>query len=207
MGTAKPEADWERIEQLYRAGVLSLREIAAACPGSNHVAITRRAKKHGWVQDLSAKIKAKAEDLVTRQAVTAHVTERCPVTDRGIIEANAIVIADIRIAHRTDIGRAIKIANLMFEELEVMTEERGLLRELLDQLIDEDEAPTAMLEMAQKMASLPSRSKTMKELAETLKNLIGLQRQAYDLGNESPKDRDKLSDDELDARIRQLQNA
>lgn len=104
--TDKQPVDWERIEQLFRAGVLSLREIAAACPGSNHVAIVRRAKKEGWVQDLSAKIKAKANDLVTRQAVTADVTAERAVTDRTLIEINAQVIANVRMAHRGDISRS-----------------------------------------------------------------------------------------------------
>ena len=31
---ADKQPDWERIEQLFRAGVLSLREIDAACPVS-----------------------------------------------------------------------------------------------------------------------------------------------------------------------------
>ena len=86
--TDKQPTDWERIEQLYRAGVLSLREIAIACPGPNHVAIARRAKKFGWVQDLSAKIKAKANDLVTRQVVTADVTAERAVSDKAVIEIN-----------------------------------------------------------------------------------------------------------------------
>lgn len=44
----KPPVDWERIEAEYRAGVLSLREIAALHPGTNHVAIKRRADRYVW---------------------------------------------------------------------------------------------------------------------------------------------------------------
>jgi len=181
------QPDWERIEQLYRAGVLSLREIAIACPPVNHVAITRRAKKFGWVQDLSAKIKAKADDLVTRQAVTADVTAERVVSDRNVIDANAKVIADIRMAHRSDIGRSRRLANKLLAELEAITDENGTLRELIDQLKD-DEGPAALLEAAEKMASLPGRSKIIKELSETLKNLITLERQAYDLENAGSDD-------------------
>ena len=53
------QVDWERIELDYRANVLSLREIAELHPGTNHVAIARRAKRDGWVRDLAQKIKAK----------------------------------------------------------------------------------------------------------------------------------------------------
>ena len=179
--TEKQTPDWERIEQLFRAGVLSLREIATACPGSNHVAIARRAKKFGWVQDLSAKIKAKADDLVTRQAVTPDVTANRAVSDRNVIDANAKAIADVRIAHRADIGRSRRLANKLLDELEGLTEEQSTLRELIDQLKDGTDVDTAMLELATKMSSLPSRTKVMKELGETLKNLIALERQAYGL--------------------------
>lgn len=50
---AKDAPAWERIELDYRAGVMSLREIAASHPGTNHVAIARKAKSEGWTRDLS----------------------------------------------------------------------------------------------------------------------------------------------------------
>lgn len=180
MTEEKIKPDWERIEQHFRAGVLSLREIAIACPGVNHVAIARRAKKFGWVQDLSAKIKARAEDLVTRSAVTEDVTAKRAVTDKLVIESNAQTIADVRLAHRGDIARSRRLANKLMDELEAMTDENGTLRELIDQM-KEEEGPAALLEAAQKMASLPGRSKIIKELSDTLKTLVALERQAYDI--------------------------
>ncbi|MFJ3117833.1 hypothetical protein ACIPI6_14960 [Pseudomonas protegens] len=201
--TEKVVPDWERIEQLYRAGLLSIREIAASC-GVSHVAIQKRAKRGGWVRDLAAKIKAKADSLVTRDMVTSVVTKEQAVTERGIVEANAQVIASIRIAHRTDIGRSRRLANKLLDELEAMTDENGTLRELIDQLKD-DEGPASLLEAAEKMASLPGRSKIIKELSETLKTLIALERQAYDVGAEKPgDDRSQLTEEELDRRIAKL---
>ncbi len=196
MTTKQP--DWERIEQLFRAGVLSLREIAIACPGSNHVAIARRAKKHGWVQDLSAKIKAKANDLVTRQGVTADVTAERAVTDQAVIEVNARAIANIRMAHRGDISRGRRLTNKLLDELEALTDEQGTIKELIAQLKDGDsgdgDAMADMLALANKIGALPSRTKTMKELAETLKTLVALERQAYDLDIKSGgNDADELS--------------
>ena len=72
---AKKETDWESIERDYRAGLLSVREMAATY-GVSHVAIMKRAKKDGWERDLSAKIKAKAEALVTTREVTNEQKER-----------------------------------------------------------------------------------------------------------------------------------
>ncbi|KAA8563219.1 hypothetical protein FX985_03287 [Pseudomonas extremaustralis] len=183
--TDKQPTDWERIEQLYRAGVLSVREIAVTC-GTSHTAINKRAKVHGWERDLKAKIQAKADALVSKAEVSKQVSTEQLETERGIVEANAKVIADIRIAHRTDIGRARRLANLLLDELEGLTEEQGTLKELILQLKDAegDADMSDVLALAGKMSSLPSRTKTMKELGETLKNLITLERQAYDLGTE-----------------------
>lgn len=176
--------DWEAVERDYRAGLLSVREIASTCNVS-HVAIHKRAKRDGWTRDLAAKIKAKADSLVNTQVVNTEVNKERALTEKGIVDANAQVIASVRMAHRTDIGRSRRLTNKLLEELEGMTEENGTIRELISQLKDGDDAPTAMLELAQKMASLPNRSKIMKELSETMKTLIGLERQAYNLESET----------------------
>ena len=53
----KKVIDWEAIERDYRAGILSLREIAAV-HGCSHVAISKRARAEAWARDLAAKIQA-----------------------------------------------------------------------------------------------------------------------------------------------------
>jgi hypothetical protein len=194
--TAK-QPDWERIEQLFRAGLLSVREIAAAC-GVSHTAINKRSKAEGWDRDLNAKIKAKADSLVSKREVSTKVSTETLATERGIVEANAEVIADIRMAHRTDIGRSRRLANKLLDELESLTDEQGTIKELIAQFKDGDhddgDAMADVLALAQKMGALPSRTKTMKELAETLKTLVLLERQAYDLDTKSGgNDADELS--------------
>lgn len=202
--TDKPATDWERVEHHYRAGVLSVREIASTCSVS-HVAIHKRAKREGWARDLQAKIKSKADSLVNTELVNSQVNKEALVTERGIVEANAQAIANIRIAHRTDIGRYRRLANTLLEELEGVTEERATIKELIDQLKDSDDADGALLDLASKIASLPNRTKVMKELGETLKTLIALERQAYSVDSEQPQDdRSKLTEDELDRRIAKL---
>lgn len=177
MTTIQP--DWEAIERAYRAGLLSIREIAST-QGITHGAINKRAKRDGWDRDLKAKIQAKADALVSRSVVSKEVSKERADTERQIIETNAEVIANVRMAHRGDISRSRRLANKLLDELEAMTDENGTLRELIDQMRD-DEGPAALLEAAEKMASLPGRSKIIKELSETLKTLITLERQAYSL--------------------------
>lgn len=187
------QPDWEAIERAYRAGLLSVREIAASC-GVSHTAIQKRAKANGWERDLKAKIKAKADSLVAKREVATQVASKSVETEREIIEVNAEAIANIRMAHRGDISRGRRLTNMLLDELEGLTEEQGTLKELIAQLKDNDDVDSAMLELASKMASLPSRTKTMKELAETLKTLVALERQAYDLDTKSGgNDADELS--------------
>jgi hypothetical protein len=176
----KDAPDWERIEADYRAGILSLREIAAAHPGSNHVAITRKAKAEGWTRDLSAKIKAKADELVTKRTVTADVTAKSPVSEREIIDSGAETIARVRLAHRTDIARSRKLAMSLLTELEVTSGNIELFEELGIFLRDEDEkGQDKRNDLYNKVISMSGRVSNMKSLADTLKTLVGLEREAY----------------------------
>lgn len=203
--TDKIATDWERIEQLYRAGVLSVREIAVTC-GVSHTAINKRAKAYGWDRNLKAKIQAKADSLVSKSEVSTKVSTEALATERGIVEANAQVIANVRISHRTDIGRYRKLANSLLEELEGMTDNRDLFDQVGELLRSEDDNGQDKLnDLYQKVISLPSRTKTLKDLGDTLKVLIGLERQAYSIDEEQPvDDRSKLTEDELDRRIAKL---
>lgn len=178
--TAK-QPDWEAIERAYRAGLLSIREIASA-QGITHGAINKRAKRDGWERDLKAKIKAKADALVSKRVVSTEVSTKTPDTEREIIELNAEVIANIRMAHRGDISRSRRLTNKLLDELEGLTDNRHLFEELGELMREpDDNGFDKRNDLYSKVISLPARTKTMKELAETLKTLVALERQAYDL--------------------------
>lgn len=183
MSTDKKPVDWERIENEYRAGLLSVREIAAN-HGVSHVAIGKRAKRDSWERDLNARIRAKADALVTSATVTREVTAERAVTDRAIIEANAEVIANVRLAHRKDIGRARTLAMDLLNELEIQTTHRELIDKLGEMLSSGDSGISdKMLNAYHAITSLPGRTKTMKDLGDTLHKLIGLEREAYNIGD------------------------
>jgi len=187
--------DWERIEIDFRAGILSVREIAAA-HGLSHTAINKRAKRDSWIRDLAAKIKAKADALVSKQAVAREVSETVAATERIIVEANAEAIAGVRLRQRKDISRASKVTMALLAELEALTGE-PLIVERLEELIDRVSADDAedvskVLNTARqalhKATSLPSRAGTMKALADSLKTLVTLEREAWGLtGGDTPE--------------------
>lgn len=194
--TNKQAPDWEKIEADYRAGILSLREIAEAHPGVNHVAITRRAKREGWSRDLSAKIRAKADALVTDHAVTGDVTAQRHVSEREIIDANAQAIVSVRLSHRKDIQRSRRIAMALLEELEQQAggEQVAMLEQLGELLRSEDDKGQDKLnDLYHKVISLPGRAKTMKDLGESLRVLVTLERQAFGLDDKDQKPQDALT--------------
>lgn len=191
--------DWEAIESAYRAGLMSIREIASQ-HGITHGAINKRAKRDGWERDLKAKIKAKADALVSKREVSKQVSTETATNERILIEANAEVIANVRMEHRGDIRRARNIASSLFGELEAQCADVGALEQLGDLMLSpDDKGQDKLSEIYHKVISMPGRVKSMKDLSDTLKTLIGLERQAYDIdgptGDESTKKLSDLMDD------------
>jgi hypothetical protein len=148
--TEKKPIDWERIELDYRAGILTLREMASEA-GVTEGAIRKRAKRDDWVRDLSAKIKAKADDLVRRHEVRSTVRTDLALTERVLISAGAEAILAVRIGHKVRITRH---------------------SELLD---------TLQAELESDGSDLATRVDISKKLSDTLKTLITLERDAFDI--------------------------
>ena len=104
MKERKP-TDWEAVEREYRAGVLSVREIANGA-GISHVAVIKRAKAKGWTQNLAGKVK----EEIAKRLVTASVTSEVTGNQREIVEAAALRSVDVILAHRKTIARHRAIA-------------------------------------------------------------------------------------------------
>lgn len=182
----KPVIDWELIERDYRAGLLSVREIAAS-QGITHGAINKRAKRDGWERDLKAKIQAKAEALVSRREVSSLVSAEQVATDKGIIEANAERIATVRMEHRRDIQRSRTLAISLLEEMEQQTNNLPLYQEIGELLRSEDKNGQDRLnDLYHKVISSSGRIGSMKQLAETLRVLVALEREAYGIAGIPP---------------------
>ncbi|MGM3313144.1 hypothetical protein ACS136_17900, partial [Enterobacter hormaechei subsp. steigerwaltii] len=170
---AKP--DWEAIETAYRAGVMSLREIASQ-HGISEGAIRKRAKRDDWSRDLNAKVKERADDLVRKAEVRKQVRSEVTFNERVLIEATAEVIANVRMEHRGDIKRARQITNALFDELGAECADVAALEKLGELMFDpDDKGQDKLNEIYHKVISMPERVKSVKALSDALKNLIGLE--------------------------------
>ncbi|MCZ9597513.1 hypothetical protein K9J11_19195 [Klebsiella quasipneumoniae] len=190
--------DWEAIETAYRAGVMSLREIASQ-HGISEGAIRKRAKRDDWSRDLAAKVKERADDLVRKAEVRKQVRTETALSERVLIEATTEVVAAVRMEHRGDIRRAREITNALFDELGAECADVDSLRKLGELMLSPDENGRDKLnEIYHSIISMPERVKAVKALSEALKNLIGLERQAYDIdgpeGDNSVKQLSELMD-------------
>ena len=187
--------DWEAVEIQYRAGIRSLKDIGdefgVSAPG-----ILKRAKRDGWTRDLTEKIRAKADAQVNASAVNVAVNAGARISEREVIDANAQAIVSVRLAHRKDIQRSRSITMRLLEELELQSgRENAELLEQLGELMrrEDDRGQDKLNDLYQKIISLPGRAKTMKDLGESLRVLVTLERQAFGLDDKDQKPQDSLT--------------
>lgn len=182
---AEIKPDWDRIEIDYRAGIKTLREIADEHK-ITHGAINKRAKKDGWSRDLAAKIRAKAQEKVSKRSVSKEVSKKRVDTEQAIIEIESEVQARIELSHREDVTRTRALAVRLLAELDDQTTNRDLYEELGDLLRAEDEKGVDRRnDLYRKVISFGGRSTSMKQLAETLKLLVDLERRVYGIDTRS----------------------
>ena len=184
------------IDDTYKAEELEVLEIQE---GGSHKNKYRKyyVVENGKLSELgdTEKIKNKAEKIVTEQTVTADVTAKSSVSENEIIDSNARVIADVRLSHRKDIGKARSLANSLLEELEHQTINREDYESLGILLRSEDERGIDKLnDLYMKAMSTPSRIVSMQKLADTMKTLIGLEREAFGIDKEVEQKPDPLGD-------------
>ena len=172
----KPDCDWEEVERLYRADLRTNAQLARDF-GIHATTITRRAKKHGWKRDLKNRIKERANALVQERAVKSLAS------DDQTIEENAQITANVRLAHRQDIGTARKLSMTLLDDLQAQIgiDNRTRLEDLFIAALQAEVVDASQLEAYERVTSLGNHVRIMKELADTMNKLVTLERQAYGL--------------------------
>lgn len=190
----KKVIDWDAIEPDWIAGIKSKKQLSTEY-GVSRAAMDKHFDKLGITRDLSDKIRKEAEAMVTLDAVTRQVTPDSRVTEKEIIETNAAVQANIIRTHRKDITRYRSLCESLLAEIELQTGERITFEELGEIMASGDDGNLDRI--YKKTLSTPSRVDSVKKLADTLKVLIGLERQAFGLSDNSNGDADKQKEDSI----------
>lgn len=114
---AKRQIDWEKIEEQFRVGKLSIRAIAAE-HGITEGAIRRRARETGWQRDLSDKVRRAVRRELVRSSVRAVCgPEKC-AQEREIVEAAAAEGVSIVLKHQRFLARMLNIGDKMLTDIE-----------------------------------------------------------------------------------------
>jgi len=191
-GTKKP-VDWQAIERDYRAGILSLREMAAL-HGISHVSIKKKADKQQWSRDLTKRIHARADEIVNAATtmVNSESASSALAKDNDKVDSNGQLVANVRLGHRKHISRLLNLSASMLTELEMQSVDPALLKEFGEMMRNPNEFGQDRLnDLYQKIISTPGRVDTTKKLAETMRLAIGLEREAWGMdlkgADEPPK--------------------
>ena len=185
--------DWEVIGREYRAGQLSIREIARQY-GCSDKAIRNKAKKEAWKRDLAKAIKEKVRTKLVRSEVRTLNADK-EVTDEEIVEQfsdRAVAVLDLQ---RKDIGELAAVGQSLREELKTLTCNKEDFEQLAEALMSLDEKKSegilglkARLEAIRKVLSLPERVKVYQSLCNSISRLVPLERQAFGFDDDSPGD-------------------
>lgn len=192
----KKEPDWQAIELDYRSGVKTVRLIGEQ-HGVSHVSILKRAKKEEWPRDLSAKVKAREDELVATKLVTKMVTNAEKVTERVHIEALAKTNANIRTSLMDRHARQERILNGLMGDLETISnpEGQGLVESLMDVLRtpDQDESEEQarkrradQLKALDRATSIDNRVEIFKSVMTAEEKLTRMQREDYGITDKTP---------------------
>ena len=214
---APKKVDYERIEPGWRAGIKSPSQLAAEYTEEtgvsvSHAAIIKHFKRLGVPRDLKAKVISKADAMVMQAMVTGKVTAATTLRDSELITRGALDVAQVRLSHRVDITRMRRLVLDLLAELECQTGNLELFERLGEMLRSDDErSQDKRNDLYQRVISTAGRIDGLKKLADAMKVLIGLEREAYGLDpcaqgqpDAERAKKDLFTDAELLARARRI---
>lgn len=105
----RSDIDWERVERLYIAGQLTIKQVSAEC-GVSDSQIRAKAKKEGWQRNLAEAIRERTKAKVSAIDVSALIEQsavesasKSAALIREAIEQASDVAAGVELRHRADI--------------------------------------------------------------------------------------------------------
>lgn len=210
-GTRKPlrrEVPWDRIRLQWSLNTQSTRKIAAE-HGVSHTLVNRRARDEGWQRDLAVRVRLATHDMVARHAHAAcgelpvdiakndqpiSVVEG--VDEDLIVATEAKRRASVALSHRVDLSRLRRQMQDLLAEIEALTLVPGAgsctPSKPRSRGCGQEGSQTG--NEVHHGVGLSGRVDMVKKLAEIMKTLIGLEREAYDLNGSTVADANPLAD-------------
>lgn len=220
----RPIRDWESIKTAYCEGLRSNVALAREY-GMAESAIRKRAKRDGWVRQASAEkvVKARRDELVRDKIVADSLTKEeyaqyaaAVVDPEKSLEVAAMVTAEVVRGHQKQIAKLMGLVAGMLLELEaaaIKPEELALIAEMKAMCLGQMEEGVLdaagvqrHIDAHAKLLGLGSRTKIAKDLADVMKTLIGVERQAFSISDNANGDADtkevvEVTDNEVARRV------
>lgn len=166
MATPKKETDWEAIEREYRAGQLSIREIARA-HGVTDTAIRKKARLEGWERALADKVRNAVREKLVRSDGSHSGSHPQRANDAEVVKVASERGFGVVTSHRRDLEQLHGLKRVLSTRL--ATYLAG--GEADGPFLGDKESPGDLLE----------------KLSRITARLIPLERQAHNLDEENPE--------------------
>lgn len=175
-----PRNDWDKIRRDYELGNLSIRELAKL-HNINKGTISEKAKRQGWVtKGALAQVRARAQANLLRSGTDGS---------RGAmsidIDAAAAEVADVIRYHRQSTARGRIIVDNLLKRLHSVVHHIPDLQLFYDKRTAESEDEDALSRAILKLVNLGEHAGTVRELSVAMKNLIDLERRAFNIGDDN----------------------
>jgi hypothetical protein len=193
MGSYNKRVDWVRIEKLYRAGMLSIREIGREC-GTTASNIAYHAKKNGWTRDLTQEVRKRTRSKLLENMAQIHdatdtINQIKQASDDEIIEQASRTQVQVIREHQRTLGSGHGLVMRMLHELDATTTHRGEMEDMIRSEI-QGRRQGAMMSAI----SLAGRATVLRDLAIAAKTWVSLERQAFNIQD----DRGEASKEEIE---------
>ena len=91
--TGRKKVDVVGLERDYRAGVISIRQLATVY-GCSEAYVCRIAKREGWERDLTSEVRKAARSAPTRDSVREDLARGSDVTDEQAVNVAWLALED-----------------------------------------------------------------------------------------------------------------
>ncbi len=157
--------------------------------GVSDTAIRKRAKAEGWHRNLSDRVHEQVRSELVRTEFAIKESVRSsrpadqPLTEREIIDVSAAAIVQVVRSHRVQIAQGTTLVQAMMVQLMQAVTERAELEQAIADETKTDRNQDRYNKLMKAIA-LPTHAGVMFNLANSLKILVALERQAFSIGDD-----------------------
>ena len=196
VGAAAPgrrRVDWEAVERDYRTGKFTLRELAEKNKVS-HQAISKKADKLGWTQDLAVAIKQATNAKVVADLVDKEVAKGGQAVANTVLAA-AEVNTRVILGHRTGLQAITNVKRTLLNQIEQAAANMTDLAEIIEMVRNPDDNGIDRANDAlRKAMSRSALVDDLKKLADVDEKVRKGEREAFGLDDDGKLERNGLEE-------------